>query len=401
MTAATSPSPIKVALASAQPALTWLRAHPREAVGSGLIAAATLAGFVALANPASSLPRMLQPDERALVDVPPPAVEPLLVKNLTPSDAEAFNAAVPIVGGPNPAARAFLPTSLKGVPYDRALDCLTQAVYYEAATEATEGQQAVAQVVLNRVRHPAYPASICGVVYQGHERRTGCQFTFTCDGALSRAPMQSYWDRARKVAAAALGGYVYAPVGNATHYHTDWVVPYWASSLVKSAVIGTHIFYRWSGGWGRPAAFAQRYAGTEPDGRLLKVASLAAEAADRALAANEPLTDVPAELAAAAAKAKQVLPPELARLVEAEIGPSGGTRLSLRIAAPRGATVATKPGSKPEDVALGSANLRWSLTGTEGPAVEQKALGKTTGAESEVKADVAAPVPAAPVGGTP
>ena len=344
---------------------------------------------------------MLQPDERALVDVPPPAVEPLLVKNLTPSDAEAFNAAVPIVGGPNPAARAFLPTSLKGVPYDRALDCLTQAVYYEAATEATEGQQAVAQVVLNRVRHPAYPASICGVVYQGHERRTGCQFTFTCDGALSRAPMQSYWDRARKVAAAALGGYVYAPVGNATHYHTDWVVPYWASSLVKSAVIGTHIFYRWSGGWGRPAAFAQRYAGTEPDGRLLKVASLAAEAADRALAANEPLTDVPAELAAAAAKAKQVLPPELARLVEAEIGPSGGTRLSLRIAAPRGATVATKPGSKPEDVALGSANLRWSLTGTEGTAVEQKALGKTTGAKSEVKADVAAPVPAAPVGGTP
>ena len=305
----------------APPVLAWLRAHPREAVGSGLIAAAAVMGFVALADPAASLPRMLQSDERALADTAPPAVEPLLIKDLPPQAAEAVNAAIPIDTGPNPAARPFRPGSLKGVAYDRALDCLTQAVYYEAATEATEGQQAVAQVVLNRVRHPAYPASVCGVVYQGHERRTGCQFTFTCDGALSRAPMRSYWDRARKIASAALGGFVYAPVGNATHYHTDWVVPYWASSLSKSAVIGTHIFYRWAGGWGRPAAFGQRYAGVEPDANALKVESLAAEAADRALAAKEPAIDLPADLAAAAAKAKQVLPPELARLVEAEIGP--------------------------------------------------------------------------------
>jgi spore germination cell wall hydrolase CwlJ-like protein len=380
----------------APPVLAWLRAHPREAVGSGLIAAAALAGVVALADPAASLPRMLQSDERALADTAPPAVEPLLIKDLPPQAAEAVNAAIPIDTGPNPAARPFRPGSLKGVAYDRALDCLTQAVYYEAATEATEGQQAVAQVVLNRVRHPAYPASVCGVVYQGHERRTGCQFTFTCDGALSRAPMRFYWDRARKIASAALGGWVFAPVGNATHYHTDWVVPYWASSLSKSAVIGTHIFYRWAGGWGRPAAFAQRYAGVEPDAVALKVESLAAEAADRALAAKEPALNLPADLAAAAAKAKQVLPPELARLVEAEIGPSGGTRVSLRIGSTLPEQAGTTPGAKSDDPALGSANLHWSLTGKEGPAADQKALGKAPEpAETPAEAKPAAPAPAA------
>ena len=76
--------------------------------------------------------------------------------------------------------------------------------------------------------------------------------------------MRDYWERARRVAEAALNGYVYAPVGWATHYHANYVVPYWASSLVKSATVGHHIFYRWRGGWGRPPAFANRYAGVEP-----------------------------------------------------------------------------------------------------------------------------------------
>jgi hypothetical protein len=81
---------------------------------------------------------------------------------------------------------------------------------------------------------------------------------------LRRPPMASYWQQARRVAEAALSGYVFTPVGWSTHYHTNWVVPYWASSLVKAATVGTHIFYRWSGGWGRPPAFASRYAGVEP-----------------------------------------------------------------------------------------------------------------------------------------
>jgi spore germination cell wall hydrolase CwlJ-like protein len=108
---------------------------------------------------------------------------------------------------------------------DRALTCLTQAVYYEAASEGVDGGRAVAQVVLNRMRHPGYPASVCGVVYQGADRPTGCQFTFTCDGSLLRAPVQALWARSRKIAEEALKGRVFATVGHATHYHADYVLP--------------------------------------------------------------------------------------------------------------------------------------------------------------------------------
>jgi hypothetical protein len=176
----------------------------------------------------------------------------------------AMNAAMPLSGAYNPAARAFTLHTRSFTDKLRSLDCLTAAIYYEAASESDDGQRAVAQVVLNRVRHPTYPNSVCGVVYQGSERTTGCQFSFTCDGSLARIPSVAGWARARRIAAAALAGSVYGPVGLATHYHTHQVYPHWAPSLVKSAVIGAHIFYRWSGGWGGPAAFRQAYAGVEP-----------------------------------------------------------------------------------------------------------------------------------------
>jgi hypothetical protein len=105
---------------------------------------------------------------------------------------------------------------------------------------------------------------VCGVVYQGSERPTGCQFTFTCDGSLIRVPVQSIWKQARKVATEALAGKVFAPVGHATHYHADYVLPYWADSLDKSVQIGRHIFYRLKSGLGASGAFRQRYAGVEP-----------------------------------------------------------------------------------------------------------------------------------------
>ncbi len=145
----------------------------------------------------------------------------------------------------------------------RALQCLTAAIYYEAASEPDGGQRAVAQVVLNRVAHPAYPNTVCGVVYQGSERPS-CQFSFACDGSLARKPMAAFWDRARRVAADALAGYVYAPVGLATHYHTTAVHPYWAPSLTFIGTIGAHRFYRWGGAAGKPAAFTARYVGGEP-----------------------------------------------------------------------------------------------------------------------------------------
>ena len=145
----------------------------------------------------------------------------------------------------------------------RGLECLTAAIYYEARSEPPDGQRAVAQVVLNRVRHRAFPGSICGVVFQGSQRRTGCQFSFTCDGAMRRPREPGAWARAREVAEAALAGHVHAPVGLATHFHTTAIRPWWAASMRHAVTVGSHIFYRWPGRWGDPVAFDRSYAGAE------------------------------------------------------------------------------------------------------------------------------------------
>ena len=230
-------------------------------VAGGLLLLVTAASCVPAANQARVAPGAAP--AAALAGLPLPKPEPLLLQPLAPDTAMAMNAAIPISDGYNPPARPFL--SARGaIDRMRSIDCLTAAVYYEAASESDDGQRAVAQVVLNRVRHPAYPASVCGVVYQGSERTSGCQFSFTCDGSLLRTPSVGGWARARRIAAAALSGSVYAPVGHATHYHTYKVLPHWAPSLIKSAVIGAHIFYRWNNGWGEPSAFRQAYRGLEP-----------------------------------------------------------------------------------------------------------------------------------------
>ena len=201
---------------------------------------------------------------------PPPAefteftLAPEALQQFSAEDARAWNAKLPFSTEPNPPMRRFIVPATDVENYARALDCLTAAIYYEAGAETPEGQAAVAQVVLNRARHPAYPRTVCGVVFQGSERITGCQFTFTCDGALGRPPAPGPWARARGVAAAALNGAVSTKVGSATHYHTDWVAPYWAPRLTKVVQIGTHIFYRWPGAWGRPPAFTGAYPGAEP-----------------------------------------------------------------------------------------------------------------------------------------
>lgn len=162
-----------------------------------------------------------------------------------------------------PAARS-LRIDNSGIDRSRAEQCLTAAIYYEAASEADAGQRAVAQVVLNRVAHPAYPNTVCGVVFQGSERATGCQFSFTCDGSLARHPSRLFWERAASVARQALAGYVYAPAGLATHYHTLAVNPYWAPSLRYLLTIGAHRFYSFNGRAGQSAVFRYAYMGGEP-----------------------------------------------------------------------------------------------------------------------------------------
>jgi spore germination cell wall hydrolase CwlJ-like protein len=191
--------------------------------------------------------------------------------SLSPDDARRANMALPLSSDPLVPAAAFRFT---GSEADRssARACLAAAALYEAGDDRV-GEQAVAQVVLNRVRHRFYPKTICGVVFQGSGLGTGCQFTFTCDGSLARVPSQDAWRRALAVADAAIAGTVFKPVGTATHYHADWVVPYWRDTLTKIAVIGAHIFYRMKGAAGTAVAFS----GAEAPGESLdpRIAALA------------------------------------------------------------------------------------------------------------------------------
>jgi spore germination cell wall hydrolase CwlJ-like protein len=187
-------------------------------------------------------------------------VDPLVTQPQSPfimPEASTFSA--------GPAATPYVFRGKNSTDTLRASLCLTAAIYYEAANEPDEGQRAVAQVVLNRVRHPAWPSTVCDVVYQGTERPgTLCQFTFGCDGAMARAPSLASWIRARRVAQAALAGYVYEPAGLATHYHTLAVSPSWGKTLTPVGIIGAHIFYRLPGGAGAPKAFYSSYRGNEP-----------------------------------------------------------------------------------------------------------------------------------------
>lgn len=198
---------------------------------------------------------------RALRRTTPPALEPRPSLPLTPEAARAFNAGVPVVDGPISSARKFIYAG-SADDRQRALVCLASAAWYEAGDDR-DGEEAVAQVVLNRLRHPAFPKTVCGVVFEGTNRKTGCQFSFTCDGALRRIPGAAAWQRARAIADHALSGFVFGKVGNATHYHADWVVPYWSDALDKLTEVKGHLFYRWRGWWGRAAAFSARPGGPE------------------------------------------------------------------------------------------------------------------------------------------
>ena len=341
----------------------------------------------AYARPHANLPAAVRANQL-------PLLEPQKLVPLAPQDALARNAAVPVSALPNPAARPFALLSKTDIDRMRAIDCLTQAIYYEAAIEPVDGQRAVAQVILNRVRHPAYPKTVCGVIYQGSERATGCQFSYTCDGSLARRPVPAIWNRIRLVAQAALAGNVYAPVGWATHYHTNWVVPYWASSLSKVANVGTHIFYRWTGGWGTGSAFTNRYAGLEPDvralGRKAPVDPVDAAAAAAALAALDAAKMTPEQIAAAeklpdGTVAAPSSVDSFQRAVLRRYEPLPGSAVTAILASQ------AKSGGKP-----GSASMRWALAG-EAAAPSAAPLGKKAEPAAEpkkVEAPAATPAPA-------
>lgn len=262
MSASSSPRPDIDRTAEAVARATGGDLTPR---GLQLVMARLDAGQLALArrfDPALNLPELygLTPGWESLTL----GGKPSLDQGVSGVAAQQLNAAMPTAFGALQPAKPFDLRPATEADRKRALRCLTQAVYYEAALEPLEGQEGVAQVVLNRVRDPNYPSTVCGVVYQGAERTTGCQFSFTCDGALSRAPIAWAWSRAARVAERALAGHVATRVGTATHYHADYVHPWWSPTLAKITQVGAHIFYRWKGSPGESAAFTDKSSGREP-----------------------------------------------------------------------------------------------------------------------------------------
>jgi Cell Wall Hydrolase len=200
---------------------------------------------------------------------------------LTPAIPETA-VALPAEPSPTP------PTPPAGEDRNRAVQCLTAAIAYEAGFEPTAGQEAVAEVILNRARSGPFPRSVCGVVFAGSERRTGCQFTFTCDGSLRRRLPARVMAAARGVAEAALDGRNPLRVSGAAWYHADYVSPYWAPSLVRVAKIGAHIFYRAPGLGDRTIAARSFTASGEPAIAALAVLGRLPDAATTVSAAAAP-----------------------------------------------------------------------------------------------------------------
>ena len=248
-----------------------LRWRGREiACGAALLVTASCVPLQAAPAPVDSVA-----EAGALPSKLAPLPDPAILRDVAPTEASRINATIPFSAEANPRAPSTVFRAESPGDQFRSLQCLAEAIYYEARSESEDGQRAVAQVVLNRVRHPSWPGTVCGVVYQGPLRAGGgCQFTFTCDGALLRMPYGADWARARRLAAEALAGYVYAPVGLATNYHTHQVLPDWAFRLPKATVIGNHIFYRLPGAWGGAAAFSQAYRGREPSPATVMAARL-------------------------------------------------------------------------------------------------------------------------------
>jgi hypothetical protein len=191
-------------------------------------------------------PAQAQGDVRALIGGG--FVQPLAsaaVLRLGPADADWSDNGLEVllpIGPPHGRYAAGRGRPAAGAGTDD-VTCLTQAVYYESRGEPLEGQEGVAQVVMNRTHSARYPGSVCGVVFQRSGGGT-CQFTFACDGSMDRLIQPSAWDKAKSIATQALGGFVYKPLESATHYHASWMTPYWAPTLTRIQQVGGQIFYQ-------------------------------------------------------------------------------------------------------------------------------------------------------------
>lgn len=232
------PIPTAPATASASPAV----ATPVATTNAGSFKLASLDSGALPENPAAPIPAMLPMSTAIPINmVPLPIPAPL----------------------PSPAQRLHL----EGKAYDKAERCLATAIYWESRSEPIRGQEAVAQVVLNRVFSPFYPNDVCGVIYQNANRHLSCQFTFACDGKRKVINERGAWARANRIARQTLNGKIYVEaVGKSTHYHATYVHPYWTREMRKMVRFGIHNFYRpyaWGNGadqpvWGKTALASAR-----------------------------------------------------------------------------------------------------------------------------------------------
>lgn len=235
------------------------RRYPAAALATlAALAVGTSSSFSA-PQPARAMAALSKDMQSQIATMSTGEEQPLVV---TGASAKQRNDAIPLLAATTETLSNFAAVPKNSEYYGTAQKCLAQAIYYEAALEPELGQRAVAQVVLNRVHHPAFPDTVCGVVYQGVNDRV-CQFSFTCDGSLLRAPARQYWDRANRLAKEALAGFQVPEVGTATNYHADYVVPRWAYTLGKIRQIGRHIFYRFPGSAGSSRSFYESWAGRE------------------------------------------------------------------------------------------------------------------------------------------
>lgn len=151
------------------------------------------------------------------------------------TDAEPVKVENP-VADEIPSAKTFLASS-RGRFNERDLNCLAEAIYHEARGESTQGQAAVAEVILNRVESRQFPPSVCGVVNQPS------QFSYTIGGKKKIGNKAAYL-RARDIARNALAGAPRVLTGGATYFHTPAVRPSWSHRFQRTVRIGQHIFYR-------------------------------------------------------------------------------------------------------------------------------------------------------------
>ncbi|WP_309627524.1 cell wall hydrolase [Brevundimonas sp.] len=232
--------------------------------------------------------RALRSSTPAAPTTPPPAVVAAAATSTVIAPASTIQPPAYVGGAaPRSSGAYYTPPRLDLTTPPRVptsdVECLTQAIYYEARNESEEGQAAVAEVVMNRSRSGAYPRSVCAVVYQRNSRT--CQFTFTCDGAIGRSPVDMVkWARAERIARDVHEGRMPAALpATSLNYHASYVSPSWGRRLERVRQIGTHIFYGAAlGGGGTPGALTPP---AEPPARTGGLVFVRNEALDRAYAA--------------------------------------------------------------------------------------------------------------------